>query len=200
VSLATWALTTLPELKGFLGLDVSTFDSQLERCIDEVSARMNIYCARHLKSTTYEKVITPTASDTRIRLDGGDDMRLRLPEAPLTTLSGIVHLYQGVETAINLTYAEVDYDAGIITLAADIFPAGNQNILVSCTAGYKSGTHDMELAVLRRACNLWCATWWLEQKNAVSGAIEVEGIKLPTEDPSLRVASLLDPFVWRTWG
>lgn len=199
MALASWALTTLADAKSFLGLSTSAFDAQLEACIDEVSARMEIYCARHLKSAVFQKVTSP-ASDNRLRLDGNNRTQLRLPEYPVTALAAAAYLEDGVETSINVTNATIDGEAGIITLSEDYFPFGSQNIIISCTAGYVPGTHDRELVVLRRACHLWLGTWWLEQKNAISGAIEVEGVKLPTDDPPQRVADIIDSFVYRCWA
>lgn len=200
MSLEAWALTTLADTKLFLRIfNEAQFDAELEALINEVSARTDIYCGRRLKSTVYQKTVSP-ASDTRLVLDGNGRIRIRLPQFPVTTLTSAVSVEGGVETALDLTNARVDVEAGIVTLDADIWTAGEQNILVTCTAGYLATTHARELLVLRRAAHLWLATWWLEQKNAVSGAIEVEGVKLPEEDPPARVAQILEPFVRKEWG
>lgn len=200
MSLQSWALTTLADAKVFLNTgNVGTYDAVLEQLINEVSARIELYCGHRLVSTVYQKAGTPSV-DTRLKLDGNGSSRIRFPQFPLTTLTSAVYSEGGVETAIDLTNAHVDRDAGMVELESDVWMAGFQNVLVTCTCGYLAGTHDRELMVLRRACHYWLGAWWLEWKNAIAGATEVGEVKLPEEDPPPRVAAMLEPFVWREWS
>lgn len=78
MAIDTYALTTLAELKTYMGISASTWDTVLENLIDSASARVEAYIGRRIKSRTWIEHIDPDGSST-----------IRLKQWPVTSVDFI---------------------------------------------------------------------------------------------------------------
>jgi len=75
-----------------------------------------------------------------LRFSGDGSVEAYLPEFPLVQLLSIYRDDAGTLTAINTDGAYFDLEVGLIVLANDTFPRGNQNIVVNARCGYVQPT------------------------------------------------------------
>lgn len=64
MAVSTSALITLAELKDWLGITASTYDSVLESAIDRATSLIETYCDRQLKSRTHREFVEPRGGKT----------------------------------------------------------------------------------------------------------------------------------------
>lgn len=64
MAVSTHALTSLANLKEWLGISASTYDSELEASIDRATAIIETYCDRKLKSRTHREFVMPEGGRT----------------------------------------------------------------------------------------------------------------------------------------
>jgi hypothetical protein len=68
MAVGTYALTSLANLKAWIGETTSTYDSVLESAIDRATAIVEGYCDRKLKSRTFREFVQPNGERT-VRLE-----------------------------------------------------------------------------------------------------------------------------------
>ncbi len=101
----TYALTTLSDLKTWMGISASTWDTLLENCIDSASARVEAYIGRKIKSRTWVEHINPDGSD-----------RVQLRQYPVTAIDMIGAgakqvLTIGYDGTASVIFASAQWDA-----------------------------------------------------------------------------------------
>ena len=148
-TLSTYALTTRENLLAVLARDKRLEDGDdalAVFAVNAATAEMDRFTARRLA----ERVYGAGAAGYLIA-DGWASSRLYAPECPLTALTAAAYFDDaGTWTALDITGARLEAPTGRIFLLNDVFPQGEQNIRLSCTAGYK--TTDMEWSDLERLC------------------------------------------------
>ena len=131
--MAAGDLTTLTNVKQYLGLQVATDDALIGRLITAASAWVKSYLNRDILSTAYVEVI-----------DGNDSERIVVGNFPVTAVSGIAVLN---DTAV--ASSALVFDGNTITrVDGQTFSWGRSNLTVSYTAGYASTPMDIEEAVI----------------------------------------------------
>lgn len=101
----TYALTSLTNLKTYLGISVTTWDTQLENAINAASARVEAYIGRKIKSRTWIEHIDPDGSD-----------RINLRQYPITSIDFLgvgakPVLTIGYDNTSTIIFASAQWDA-----------------------------------------------------------------------------------------
>lgn len=78
MAVGTYALTSLSNLKSWLGITVSTDDAVLERAIDRATSRIESYLERNIKERSYAEWRSGAGVDT-----------IRLHQWPVTTVTSV---------------------------------------------------------------------------------------------------------------
>ena len=152
MSVVSWALTDLDNVKTFLGITGTDDDTLLEALINQASAFMEQYTSRKLKARDYDYSIAADKFDTFY--DGDATSKLFLRQWPLNSVTSPI-LISGEEIAVA---SSTDYygSTGFISynLRGELyyesgFASGKQNIRVSYNAGYAAGSPGyLELELL----------------------------------------------------
>jgi len=139
MSVGTYSLTTLEEVKSYYGLTVSGTDSILEGLIDSVSTLFETICNRKFKSRVHIEYHTT---------DGYKEIFPK--QYPITTISGIyddIACEYGSGTLVDSSsYTTID-DNTIILIGGLVFSSNEHetpNIKLVYTAGYETIPYDLE--------------------------------------------------------
>ena len=158
------AIITVAELKAYVGVTTTDFDTIFEIFINSVSDEFNAYVGRKLGKATY----------TDVYFDGPAGSDLLLPHFPVVSITSIE---EDGDTLVEGDYD--DYllyaDAGIIRRVMGSWLRGNKTIKITYVAGYvvqgaTLGTGETALpGDLRLACLAQCAREWKKAQGAEWG-------------------------------
>lgn len=135
--MATGDLTTLANVKSWLGITDSTDDTLLTRMITAFSATCQSYMNRDIYSKSYTETY-----------DGVNSSKLFLQNYPVTAIASLSIDNVSIPLAANSTVTGYLFNKNTISLNGYSFTRGNQNISVTYTAGYATTPFDLEQAVL----------------------------------------------------
>jgi len=146
MALAANALTSVSNVKEYLGITSTTYDTLIEQFINRVSDYMERYCRRNFKKTTFIQ-----------KYDGDGTSSLVLRNYPIESIEYVkITKYPTAEfTTLYEADLQVDKVAGKISIAprigavatpiaVQIFAVGHQNIEVKYVAGYTAIPDDLE--------------------------------------------------------
>jgi len=155
MSLASYALTTVARFKTYADISTASDDTLLEDLVNAVSDWVENYCGRRFKQTAHSQK----------EIDSDGSKYLFCPEYPVSsTASFTLEIRTSAENedeweSIDSEDYFVDYDNGIITIAAGNWLKGKKKYRVTYTAGYNFdssketdnltdvGAGDLEVAV-----------------------------------------------------
>jgi len=129
------SLTDLTDLKVWLGIDVDTYDTELEQYIDSVSWQFNKFTDLLLK-----------ARDITAQYDGDGSPVLMTPEFPINSITSIFidsDREFGAETEVT---DYVFYSDGTIYLDDTTFSTTRKANKIVFNAGYSTLPHDLVMA------------------------------------------------------
>lgn len=121
-------MTTLADVKSWLGLTVSTDDALLTRLITAASDYVQNYLSRDIMQTTY----------TGETYHGNGSGQLMLRQFPISAVSSVV-VYNPSNMTATTTYTAADllFDERTLYLeSGKVFTMGQGNVKVNYTAGY----------------------------------------------------------------
>lgn len=136
------ALTTVSNVKDYLGINVTTFDSVLDLIVDGVNQGIENKLNQVFSSATYTNEEYDILKDTTI---------LVLKRAPVITFTQLQYKDSPLNededswTTIDSDEYKVDLGSGIITWNSQ-FQKGKQRYRVTYTAGYATIPDDITLA------------------------------------------------------
>lgn len=146
-------LITLAQLKTYLNISVSTYDSQLSALISDASYALLKYCERDsFKSTTYTSSV----------FNGNGQWYFILPNTPITSITSFVFhsnstsdttTYSGSNFNYEANTGEVRWDPDATT--TERWPFGFQNVQCTYVAGYSSIPADLQLIAKKFVAKLW---------------------------------------------
>ena len=148
-------LTTLPAVKEYLGITVSTYDTLIEGFIHRATDMIENYCSRHFRAADYTEYH-----------DGRGLAELYPNEYPVNSVS---HIYDDPDWVWG-TDTEVDSDDyrirdnAVIVLKSGTFSDDVQNIKLEYNAGYSTIPED-----LAQACIEQCA--WMFRQSAEGASL-----------------------------
>jgi len=110
MALSAYAITTLANVKEYMGISVSTYDTVLEHCIDRASDLIDRYCNRNFRARTRtNKLFWSDGSDT-----------INLAEYPVTSVGrvclGAVEALKVSNSSADAGYITVRCNTGIMVL------------------------------------------------------------------------------------
>ncbi len=124
-------LTTVANVKAYLGITGSTDDALIENLIDRVTDFIKRYCNREFTKSNYDEYY-----------DGNGTGCLFLPNYPVVSVASL--------EIDGIIKASTDYaiyaDAGMVRLKNEKFTDGVLNVHVTYTAGYATVPKDLEQA------------------------------------------------------
>ena len=88
--MSSFTLTTIADVKEYLGIDSTTYDDMLTIIIQTVSNEIEIYCNRQFELDSYSE-----------QINGNGEVHVRLPNTPV---EGILYAATGRASLIDLTY------------------------------------------------------------------------------------------------
>lgn len=148
ISLVTWALCTLAEIKEYLGIPTATttWDDLLRRLINSASSFIEKETDRRLVATAYDKDVTDDRENTWF--DGLGNKSLHLRQYPINSVtqcqvSGATISAAGSTDYYGSTGYVIRKRRGTLYYANG-FDIGIQNCRVSYNAGYAAGTPERE--------------------------------------------------------
>jgi len=134
-------LTSLAEVKDFLLIDVTTWDSFISKLITRVSKLFDSYCRRPLKARDLDKV-----------LDGNGTNTLWLPTYPINSITKLWLSKDQEWTSANEISANnyyVNVDTGRLRLTkGDVFPDYPDSVRIQFNGGYSTVPADLEEACI----------------------------------------------------
>lgn len=129
-------LTTLANVKQWMGITSNTEDAALERLITAASNGVVSYLNRDLFSASYD-----------LRLNGKGGVTVVLPQYPVTAVSSVV--VNGVSIPVgNDTSDGYFFDEGNVYLRGYTFSRGVQNVRIQYVAGFSTIPYEIEQAVI----------------------------------------------------
>ena len=139
MSLVTYALVTLDDVKSFLGITGSTYDTLLTMLINMSTDHVETRCGRRFDDTTY----------TEEEYSGLGVKTLALDEFPITdTETFKLEINRASDNSDDWEEVDadeywVDDDTGIITKTTS-FNKGTKNWRATFSAGYKTIPYDLQ--------------------------------------------------------
>jgi len=158
----TYAIVALDEAKARLGLGVATtYDTEVERMINEVSQAMETYCGRYFKERSgLSEFYSP---------NGGSILSLdHFPVTATTTFKIYVDADRdfGEDTLLDADDYYLDLKTGVVKLIEGEFPAVPGSVKALYSAGFGSTAIPYDL---RKACKRWVASVFAESKDHRQG-------------------------------
>ncbi len=136
--MAAGDLTTLANLKGYLGLTVTTDDSLLSRMITAYSVLAQTVMNRQIASQSY----------TERRSGAGGDV-MAFANYPVTAVSAATINGLPIPAVVNFGDAGYSFDEKFIYLSGYCFSRCSNNVVLTYTAGYATTPVDLEEAVIQ---------------------------------------------------
>ena len=173
-------LTTLDNVKSWLGLTTTTDDALLTRLISASSGFIQSILNRMLASQAY----------TEIR-DGKGTRSLSLANYPVTAVATLTIDGITIPPAPAVNQAGYVFSSGQIMLYGYCFTRGFQNIAISYTAGYSTIPYEIE-----QACIELCVLRYKERDRIgqVSKSIAGEVVSFTQKDMPADVMTLLQQY------
>lgn len=136
--MATGDLTTLPDVKTWLGLaNVSTDDALLTRLVSALSAAIQSRINRTIASASY--------TETR---NGSGMHALALTNTPVTAVASVTVDEVVIPARTTATGTGYVFDDHCVYLAGYCFSRGKQNVIVAYTGGYQTTPNDLAQAAI----------------------------------------------------
>ncbi len=135
--MASGDLTTLDNVKAWLGLDQTTDDVLLTRLISAASGFIQKWCCRSFASQDY----------TEVR-DGTGTRRLAFANYPVTAVTGLVIDGRPIPASAGFGQPGYVFADIMLTLHGFVFERGLSNVAIAYTAGYASIPLDLEQAAI----------------------------------------------------
>jgi len=152
---ASMDLTTLDDVKSYLGISGNGSDELLGTLIAAASEAIESYCGRKF------------ASAAVVEYHDGGHTFLVLSRFPVSSVSAIYTDPSGrfspgtlVPASCYVVYGE----AGLVVLTSGVFPAGARAVKVSYTGGYASVPAD-----IGQAATMLVATWYTRSREGADG-------------------------------
>lgn len=124
MAVGTYALTSLANLKSFLGITSTTDDVILEKCIDRATAIIESHCDRKLKARTFYEFLMPEGDKT-----------VRTEEHPINSIDTISY---GSQTSFSISS-----DTGSTDVIATVGFDGTTLRLYKVTSGGSESTSSL---------------------------------------------------------
>lgn len=153
MALSIDALTSLAQVKQYLGLSAATHDALLEGLIEAVSAQFNAFCGRKLMARDYSHLSQDAAYDPdNALLSGSGYPELLLPQYPVISLSSLVVEGRGIGASTGGGVGWLlDSGAGVLSLIGTIFPRGGHNVGLAYRAGFTAAPPDLAQAAVEQS-------------------------------------------------
>lgn len=130
-------MTTLSDVKSWLGLTVSTDDAQISRLITAASDWIQNYLSRDIVVTTYTDEI----------YHGNGQVQLMLRQYPIVAVSS-VQVISGSTVLATYAASDVYFDDRSVYLKSGTFPRGQGNIKITYQAGYTTIPFTLQQATI----------------------------------------------------
>jgi uncharacterized phiE125 gp8 family phage protein len=134
---ATGDLTTLTNVKTWLGLATTTDDTLLGRLITAHSAVITNYLGRQILANAYSEI-----------RDGNNGRVLVLANTPIISITSLYVYDRQISQSLSYIQPGYTFDNTTIYLHGTYFTKGQQNVAVCYTAGYTTTPADIEQAVI----------------------------------------------------
>lgn len=129
-------LTTLANVKQWMGITSNAGDADLSRLITAASNAVISYLNRDLFSGQYD-----------LRFNGKGGVTVVLPQYPVTAVSSVI--VNGVPIPVGTDMSDgYFFDEGNVYLRGYTFSRGVQNVRIQFTAGYATTPPEIEQAVI----------------------------------------------------
>lgn len=153
MALSIDALTSLAQVKQYLGLGATTHDALLEGLIEAVSAQFNAFCGRKLMARDYSHLSDDAAFDPdNALLSGSGYPELLLPQYPVISLSSLVVEGRDIPASVDGGVGWLlDGGAGVLSLVGMVFPRGGHNLGVVYRAGFGAAPADLAQAAVEQS-------------------------------------------------
>ena len=130
-------LTTLSNVKAWLGVSSPTDDDLLTRLITAYSEYIQTWMNRTITHSDYSDV-----------LDGHGGATIMLPNYPVVAVASVVIDGQPVPVASSSTGAGYRFNSTMVVLNGYRFARGVQNVEISYSAGYAATPPELEQACI----------------------------------------------------
>lgn len=142
MAIHAYALTTLAELKTYMGITGVAEDTLLESLIDAATDLIELFCNRRFKKTTYTDEL----------YDGNGKTILFMKNYPIVTVTSMYYVIVGMsDELIDPTYHKVYENEGFI-YTPHYWRVGHLNIKVTYDAGYDFAADGIP-SELKQICN-----------------------------------------------
>lgn len=126
-------LTTLANVKQYLSLDKPDDDSLLTRIITSASAFIQSHLNRQFAAQAYTE-----------RRDGNNGQKLPFANYPVTAVASVTVDGVSIPPAADSTKSGYMFSGTMLYLNGWSFTRGNQNVVITYTAGYTATPVDIE--------------------------------------------------------
>jgi len=178
--MAAGDLTTLDEVKAWLGLQTSTDDLLLGRLIGAASRFIAIWLGRSLAETVYDEV-----------WDGNGGVRAPFPNNPVNAVAALSIDGVAIPAAPDCNNPGYRFDATLLLLQGYRFHRGFRNVTIRYTAGYATVPAD-----IAQACIELTALRYRERDRIgqISKSVQGEVVSFIQKDLPDQVRAMLNPY------
>lgn len=175
--MAATDLTTRQDLKDWLSITDTGFDSQFDALITAMSLFMARYCNRDFVQQ----------ANTEVR-DGNGRSRMLLKQYPVAsvtsvTVDGIAIPARTVPTGSGFVAPDPGDNAGMLMLYGYCFAKGFQNVTVVYTAGLFANTAAATATEIGWACRELCAWHWKRRQRPDEMSRSLGGAEVASFSP-----------------
>ena len=195
--IATWALCTLDDALSYLKRPDDKDTEVVAGFVNSVSAAMETYCRRKLKTRTYDGA---GQNEVPLLVHGFGTKDVLVQQYPVTAMTEAAYRSTDGTTWTPLNIANwYEVPNGIIELPIDRFPRGRSNIRMKLTAGYTPAAHGRQLQTLKSIAQRWIQVAWQDRDLGIGRgtgfSIGGQSVSLIVDGVPKDIATLLDPFV-----
>jgi len=163
MSVGTYALTSLADLKEFLGIPLESAGNEmlLESCVDRATGLFEHVTNRKLmaRDYSYDSGSGDYDSDNAV-INGNGRNRMILPQYPVNAVTTLRINETGISQSTSIYacgWVIEDKAAGIMTLRCYVYTEGLKNIDWAYNAGFAAAPDDLEEAAIEQAA------WYFKQ-------------------------------------
>jgi hypothetical protein len=130
-------LTTIANVKSWLGVSSAADDTLLTRLVSGVSAWIQEWLGRTIASSSYTE-----------KLNGNGKAVLAFLNYPVTAVASVTVDGVSIPARTSVAGSGYSFDSEFLYLDGYAFNSGRQNVVIQYTAGYASTPADLEQAAI----------------------------------------------------
>ena len=166
----TSRLVSVTEFKDYIALEVDTYDTLIGRLIDTITAEMEKYCQRILRTSTITETFLHPDESLR------KEEFIELQEFPVTSVTSITTILDGVSTVMDSSNYTIEKNTGRIYLTDTSAWVMADSVVVVYGSGWATVPPDITDVVYQLVHGRFSSVRSGETPSAMRGPVKFERI------------------------